>query len=167
MNLACFNSRPHEEVDCQFLRIFKPDLSFNSRPHEEVDCCGNAISKNVSVSTHDLTKRSTDYLAAGSQTKRVSTHDLTKRSTRGSTIGCTATLFQLTTSRRGRLFALRPALPEKHVSTHDLTKRSTRKPRIQDYATAKCFNSRPHEEVDSNFYAKSFPFKITFCAHCI
>ena len=29
------------------------------------------------------------------------------------------------------------------------------------------FNSRPRKEVDSNFYAKSFPFKITFCAHCI
>ena len=55
----------------------------------------------------------------------VSTHDLTKRSTKTSvTTGFTA-VFQLTTSRRGRrkLFEYRNA-PE-IVSTHDLTKRST------------------------------------------
>ena len=78
--------------------------SFNSRPHEEVDppaaCMASFM---VSLSTHDLTKRST---AANYELKHIadlSTHDLTKRST------C-------------------PALISTHnllLSTHDLTKRST------------------------------------------
>lgn len=38
---------------------------------------------------------------------------------------------------------------------------------IAEMVLNKDFNSRPHEEVDGNFYAKSFPFQITFCAYCI
>ena len=37
-----FNSRPHEEVDTMWARVFQVRLYFNSRPHEEVDwrCIG-------------------------------------------------------------------------------------------------------------------------------
>ena len=151
-------------------RFFKNVLlffSFNSRPHEEVDYHGFFIclnNRNVSthdltkrstyhqkitfvvlfVSTHDLTKRSTRFSCASLNKGLVSTHDLTKRSTAGHAVVALKVMFQLTTSRRGRQG-------------------------IPFLLFLKCngFNSRPHEEVDSNFYAKSFPFKITFCAHCI
>ena len=55
----------------------------------------------------------------------VSTHDLTKRSTRPKYLYQFVGEFQLTTSRRGRLNSHCPIV-----------------------RFAKCFNSRPHEEVD-------------------
>ena len=78
----------------------------------------------------------------------ISTHDLTKRSTYISGDNGNLGIFQLTTSRRGRLFAIsfplvvlyfnsRPheevdligyrLIPDCYISTHDLTKRSTLK----------------------------------------
>ena len=101
----CFNSRPHEEVD-DFLeavgkvpiefqlttsRRGRPVVSavvrlfikrFNSRPHEEVDHVPYDFAEIIDVSTHDLTKRSTQSMAQQFQ----------------------GLLFQLTTSRRGRPF---------------------------------------------------------------
>ena len=98
------------------------------------------------VSTHDLTKRSTALHALSICDNGVSTHDLTKRSTGFLRRPAVDRLFQLTTSRRGRLgqafkqlfqirFNSRPheevdgtaSYRDKHgrVSTHDLTKRST------------------------------------------
>ena len=102
-----FNSRPHEEVDGRrtsafiIVRTFqlttsrrgrpiekfvnlKPE-NFNSRPHEEVDDNRNIRHRLQHISTHDLTKRSTNY---------------PPRSERSWT-------FQLTTSRRGRRQFLR------------------------------------------------------------
>ena len=55
-----FNSRPHEEVDRASGTLLKSWLYFNSRPHEEVDrkhCCRAC---RIRISTHDLTKRSTN-----------------------------------------------------------------------------------------------------------
>ena len=96
--------------------------------------------------------------------------------------------FQLTTSQGGRLMVQLSRYRYQHISTHDLTRRSTFRSlkmlyhhlyfnsrphkevdllRQYKQTTHTYFNSRPHKEVDSNFYTKSFPFKITFCAHCI
>ena len=76
---------------------------FNSRPHEEVDQEIPDIKNEIHISTHDLTKRST--IEQTYSVQRV--------------------VFQLTTSRRGRL----------------ITPSGTTKPKSN-------FNSRPHEEVD-------------------
>ena len=99
------------------------------------------------LSTHDLTRRSTEELEQRAAGTYLSTHDLTRRSTgEGETITPTK-VFQLTTSQGGRLgydvydgflppFQLttsqggRPPevlaeYIEKHLSTHDLTRRST------------------------------------------
>ena len=106
-----------------------PNMYFNSRPHEEVDkfLIANAEKKkgfqlttsrrgrrgiapmwkaHDSVSTHDLTKRSTHHLSNTDHIDRVSTHDLSKRSTVGTIGRKTAVAFQLTTSRRGRRFII-------------------------------------------------------------
>ena len=99
-----FNSRPHEEVDIipylmQIARIY-----FNSRPHEEVDWWLISISDYESISTHDLTRRSTTWSYDESET---SAFQLT--TSRGGRQRCTFSCnlicsFQLTTSRGGRLF---------------------------------------------------------------
>ena len=84
-----------------------------------------SVSSFLHVSTHDLTKRSTTVTVNTAEIIVVSTHDLTKRSTleqQVATLG--AEVFQLTTSRRGRQYLV--------VVFRDLTG----------------FNSRPHEEVD-------------------
>ena len=59
LQLFHFNSRPHEEVDG--LRIVRTlnMLYFNSRPHEEVDMYSSIDKLVFSISTHDLTRRST------------------------------------------------------------------------------------------------------------
>ena len=82
----------------------KLSWSFNSRPHEEVDLCLSCFTSSVGVSTHDLTKRSTLH----STCRNMALY-----------------LFQLTTSRRGRLIIIIIASVLTNVSTHDLTKRST------------------------------------------
>ena len=55
-----FNSRPHEEVD-DFGKTAEKvtEDDFNSRPHEEVDYARSRKRYLVSISTHDLTRRST------------------------------------------------------------------------------------------------------------
>ena len=89
----------------QLLSLPIPDLHFNSRPHKEVDVIAEKLYSIINISTHDLTRRSTMALR------------VTETST---------DVFQLTTSRRGRLvFAITPPV---HPS----------------------FNSRPHEEVDNS-----------------
>ena len=75
---------------------------FNSRPHEEVDVSTAGDESYGNISTHDLTKRST-MLSSSEDNKAV---------------------FQLTTSRRGRLYLWDGVRGNVH------------------------FNSRPHEEVD-------------------
>ncbi len=76
-----FNSRPHAEVDFVCCSYFYPLSPFNSRPHAEVDMqLDDGTIEKIRLSTHDLTQRST-----------------TAWSTRR-----TQTIFQLTTSRRGR-----------------------------------------------------------------
>ena len=103
----------------QLLSLPIPDLHFNSRPHKEVDVIAEKLYSIINISTHDLTRRSTMALR------------VTETST---------DVFQLTTSRRGRLvFAITPPV---HPS----------------------FNSRPHEEVDvdNNGYGDRYvQFQLT------
>ncbi len=139
-----------------------------------LQCCVTVII----ISTHDLTKRSTVQVALCLNHGCISTHDLTKRST-GSTAAVLAeSVFQLTTSRRGRRTEPPAALSYFHISTHDLTKRSTaicllviswkiisthdltkRSTRSDAPPPPELyyFNSRPHEEVDNRHLLKGFP----------
>ena len=97
-----FNSRPREEVDISYcprragLLLFQLTTSqggrlirsvntanclyFNSRPHEEVDAQGTGNGRHILISTHNLTRRSTDNYC----------------------VTLCAGTFQLTTSRGGR-----------------------------------------------------------------
>ena len=83
-------------------------------------------SQDCYISTHDLTKRSTQHFVNLLPGLCISTHDLTKRST---------------------IFALL-CDSFKFISTHDLTKRSTLYCQISP-SKPTYFNSRPHEEVDA------------------
>ena len=102
------------------------------------------------VSTHDLTKRSTSEDISSFISEDVSTHDLTKRST---LIGKPKLIlqikFQLTTSRRGRrlLSCSSPAWRKFQLTT---SRRGRPCVRPQSSHCLRCFNSRPHEEVDSS-----------------
>ncbi len=124
-NFLCFNSRPHEEVDNCLITARLSMYRFNSRPHEEVDEKLLLKLHDHEASTHDLTKRSTVSAQPQPMPLIASTHDLTKRST------------VFLPDQRLRLVA----------STHDLTKRSTGSLRASP-ERSRCFNSRPHEEVD-------------------
>ena len=141
----------------------------------------------MNISTHDLTKRSTNITITidiivlfqlttsrrGRQVRTLSRERLL--------------LFQLTTSRRGRRSTEQGYLrrlnfnsrPHEEVDIKALsrlyyrdvfqltTSRRGRQRYQRNIRQRRYFNSRPHEEVDGNFYAKSFPFQITFCAYCI
>ena len=85
-----------------------------------------SIDEVIDISTHDLTKRSTVFPLPAKGRQDISTHDLTKRSTEHTIFHHGPEVFQLTTSRRGR--------HSKSIFQ-----------RLQWH-----FNSRPHEEVDSN-----------------
>ena len=81
---------------------------YNSRPHEEVDSGAAPFLEFFGISTHDLTRRSTTSGCSFKSSRIISTHDLTRRST----IVCAfvpanITIFQLTTSRGGRLEQIR------------------------------------------------------------
>ena len=157
-----FNSRPHEEVDDWCTSWRNMDWYFNSRPHEEVDRFAPDCATWDTISTHDLTKRSTETY-----------------------FGCTISgVFQLTTSRRGRRLLREESRHNCHfnsrpheevdncnrynflsirISTHDLTKRSTI---IQSGFPLQItyFNSRPHEEVDvylMQYETESQAFQLT------
>ena len=122
-----FNSRPHEEVDRQLRSIKCHRLHFNSRPREEVDEISLSLFIKHNISTHDLTKRSTFFSA----------------------YFIMYTIFQLTTSRRGRQMVILCEHGGKIISTHDLTKRSTCVFAQSRWAWY-YFNSRPHKEVDQS-----------------
>ena len=103
-NCLYFNSRPHEEVDR--IRLFQTVESIISthdltkRSTLDTYQNGNLIG---TISTHDLTKRSTNGTSEKIRGRFISTHDLTKRSTHFCSTFWKVSVFQLTTSRRGRL----------------------------------------------------------------
>ena len=122
--------------------------SFNSRPHKEVDCYSKRIFRDILLSIHDLTRRSTLLMRYSVKYHCLSIHDLTRRSTRSSLhkfqradsfnsrphkevdnivyeITNDVESFQFTTSQGGRRQSerLHSSLPG--LSIHDLTRRST------------------------------------------
>ena len=127
--------------------------SFNSRPHEEVDAMKGLIDTGYTDFQLTTSRRGRPVFTSLFHPHAVlSTHDLTKRSTRSSQIFCLVllpinsrpheevdweesdsgyekTVFQLTTSRRGR------------------------RAEQQTGIDGGSFNSRPHEEVDGKYRA--------------
>ena len=77
-----FNSLPHTEVDFSATSQLSPAFDFNSLPHTEVDVLQHFSGRGIHISTHYLTQRQTSE-------KHLCT---------------TLSLFQLTTSHRGRRF---------------------------------------------------------------
>ena len=121
-----FNSRPHKEVDILSLTITEKLSTFNSRPHKEVDMDMGVYQCNQGLSTHDLTRRSTNpflYISSYIWFFQLTTSQGGRRkSTNKYTV---FTVFQLTTSQGGRP-RLRVWISwTKQLSTHDLTRRST------------------------------------------
>ena len=142
-----FNSRPHEEVDMCTSALRAACRCFNSRPHEEVDQGDGPDRKQIIVSTHDLTKRSTErQRTQASEKQRFNSRPHEEVDTIETRLLLTLfsfnsrpheevdasfplyedafSLFQLTTSRRGRPYT------------------------VGSETEHRCFNSRPHEEVD-------------------
>ena len=105
------------------------------------------VTEDIGISTHDLTKRSTDTSWGIPDTADISTHDLTKRATSTPPTIAASCSFQLTTSRRGRLpIQTRwPVLNPFQLTTSRRGRRCK-----QDFRYYRIyFNSRPHEEVDA------------------
>ncbi len=124
--LFSFNSRPHAEVDQNESSYEIPGKSFNSRPHAEVDRPGSPAFCTALLSTHDLTQRST------TSTTVKATHARAFNSRPHAEVDILSlyrledwTVFQLTTSRRGRQQAGNRHGVCQILSTHDLTQRST------------------------------------------
>ncbi len=104
--------------------FFLPSFHFNSRPHEEVDFMSENAPRAVSISTHDLTKRST-LIKTYSDSQQI---------------------FQLTTSRRGRLSRICQKIRILYFNSRPHEEVDQRTMRGKWWK--KHFNSRPHEEVD-------------------
>ncbi len=126
------------------LKMLYHHLYFNSRPHKEVD-----LLRQYKQTTHTYFNsrphKEVDVLQAActERCNHFNSRPHKEVDLIPAAISQHSVIFQLTTSQGGRL----------HDPGNDQRHRN--------------FNSRPHKEVDSNFYTKSFPFKITFCAHCI
>ena len=104
-------------------------MYFNSRPHEEVD----------------------EYpIQELPDIKNFNSRPHEEVDDDGLISSYTILLFQLTTSRRGRLSPKIVLSNSRNISTHDLTKRSTIVKRFAKILHI-YFNSRPHEEVDYDF----------------
>ena len=126
-----------------------PHTYFNSQPHEEVD--GQLLCDLVCryISTHDLTRRSTEKQYAPEEAWDISTHGLlTRRSTHSSDAARhVVRYFNSRPHEEVDPFSLMQ-LGRNSISTHDLTRRSTRFAPFACENVRKYFNSRPHEEVD-------------------
>ena len=101
------------------------------------------------ISTHDLTRRSTYADQSSAGICHISTHDLTRRSTRTpQRFFLSGSTFQLTTSRGGRL-DLNPQDTLAYI--FQLTTSRGGRPGWNKHPyLVWYFNSRPHEEVDGN-----------------
>ena len=98
-----FNSRPHEEVDMCTSALRAACRCFNSRPHEEVDQGDGPDRKQIIVSTHDLTKRSTErQRTQASEKQRFNSRPHEEVDSFFQWMQAEEIMFQLTTSRRGR-----------------------------------------------------------------
>ena len=143
-----FNSRPHMEVDncaissSEISRTFQLTTSHGGRHRTDI-----IFLKRITLSTHDLTWRSTNIGIVFWGGGRLSTHDLTWRSTLIQMQRRPSAGFQLTTSHGGRPDSDSGIDTSTFLSTHDLTWRSTATTR-QTRRGSDAFNSRPHMEVD-------------------
>ena len=68
-----------------------------------LNCCGHALFSSY-ISTHYLTQRQTEGFRHQGNLIKISTHYLTQRQTPAAAVNVPILAFQLTTSRRGRLF---------------------------------------------------------------
>ena len=132
----------------------------------------------IKLSTHDLTKRSTltvIFLQLTQSPFNSRPHEEVDATPKAISQPCS--IFQLTTSRRGRLDGgmsvwtwsdlsthdltkrstchISSSATDPYLSTHDLTKRST-PPCYNSISVGIPFNSRPHEEVDAIDKQKTF-----------
>ena len=105
-----------------------------------------ALKKDIHISTHDLTKRSTLEGIIETKPMVISTHDLTKRSTSGFRITAYSNIDFNSRPHEEVDWFSRAKEMHKDISTHDLTKRSTFL--LCKNIFENNFNSRPHEEVD-------------------
>ena len=167
---SSFNSRPHKEVDVLATRSvpfgvnFQLTTSQGGRP-------GQIYQEgwSLSLSTHDLTRRSTSATSSQVYIFDLSTHDLTRRSTRlHHRVELELISFNSRPHKEVDLAELAD-LPVFFLSTHDLTRRSTVAYLKKKYSISLSthdltrrstyhpvtllqflgsFNSRPHKEVD-------------------
>ena len=124
-------------------------MDFNSRSCKKVDDGALCDDRSTdTISTHDLTRKSTNSSLPCSSKMHISTHDLTRRSTRAwCMIYALVRVFQLTTSRGGRRMATLYAIAQTLFQL--TTSRGGRQESKKAEAELKYFNSRPHEEVDT------------------
>ena len=123
----------------------------------------------ISISTHDLTRRSTILDAGAEVLKYFNSRPREEVEAASGILNAKYLVFQLTISRRGRRLLLTNQSDAEIISTHDLTRRSTRVAFrkigksslsthdlarrstlaiVRDEQVCYYFNSRPHEEVD-------------------
>ena len=86
--------------------------------------CFSVFDPNL-ISTHYLTQRQTGLIFLSAYILAISTHYLTQRQTVQRTSSRTTTIFQLTTSRRGRRDQTVQECAAYSISTHYLTQRQT------------------------------------------
>ena len=149
--ISNFNSRPHEEADWKLIQsktsqeLFQLTASRGGRRFKN-----GSFAPNKYISTHGLTRRPTIPGYINGPGLIISTHGLTRRPTRFPSPLLHLNKFQLTASRGGRRQAGRGRAGMGLISTHGLTRRPTV---ILLIILLKrwYFNSRPHEEADSNF----------------
>ena len=122
---------------------------FNSRPHKEVDDPGPLRRGGLTLSIHDITRRSNILNNIHTTIINLSIHDLTRRSTFNPFSFNIRIVFQFTTSQGGRpSSSICPMNPttfnsRPHKEVDDFR-------RIERLHRLSPFNSRPHKEVDSS-----------------
>ena len=122
------------------------EKSFNSRPHKEVDNSKRIFCFILSLSIHDLTRRSTALKRSIKKFYSLSIHDLTRRSTHIYSISVGKPVFQFTTSQGGRLLA--SARIAEEGGFQFTTSQGGRRCPDSGHQARPSFNSRPHKEVD-------------------
>ena len=145
---------------------YKAVKDFNSRPRKEVDHLLMYFFAIIDISTHDLARRST-HLDVKKMYAYLAFQLTTSQGGRRIrfVLNLSILIFQLTTSQGGRHPSSYRVCRDTHFNSRPRKEVDPEHHQVAD--KHQYFNSRPRKEVDSNFYAKSFPFKITFCAHCI
>ena len=144
-----FNSLPHAEVDvtCPW-----PAYPVIISTHYLTQRQTKEIRKKVlvnKISTHYLTQRQTDILKNLDELASISTHYLTQRQTRGIENLSQSFVFQLTTSRRGRLKGAQFRCSYIHFNS--LPHAEVDPILAFLFQPVIYFNSLPHAEVDQFF----------------